>query len=196
MVAQVAIGLGGLREAWPSVGRLAPGLVAGIPIGISILGLVPPDPVRLVIGCIVGASVLLLARGARLPPAPSRWLAGGIGLLGGVVSGLASMGGPPIIVYLLALGHPAAVVRATAMIYFALSGFVSMLPMIAAGLIDRETWVMVGLSLPALFLGSWLGTLGFRRTRPWVHKWSALSVLSVLSIALIARSAAGLLGWR
>jgi uncharacterized membrane protein YfcA len=196
VVLQVVVGLGGLRGAWRtcdwrSVGVLAPGLVLGIPIGISVLSLVPANPVRLAIGLVIAGSVVLLWRGMRLPPRPSRLTAGAVGLLSGVISGLASMGGPPIVVYLLALGHAASVVRATSIVFFMLSGMVSMVPLSITGLIDREVLIWTAVSVPVLFLGSWLGTWGFHRARPHHHRNTALIVLSVLSVVLIARSLAG-----
>jgi uncharacterized membrane protein YfcA len=196
VVLQVVVGLGGLRQAWPhcdwrSIRRLLPGLVLGIPIGIMVLSIVPANPVRLAIGLIVAASVVLLWRGARLPPRPSPWLTGSVGLLSGIVSGLSSMGGPPIVVYLLALGHGSMVVRATSMVFFMLSGMTSMVPMAATGLIDQQTLIWTAVSTPVLFLGSWIGNWGFHRARPHHHRATALIVLSVLSIVLIGRSLLG-----
>ena len=99
VVLQVVVGLGGLRGAWKScdwrsIGLLTPGLVLGIPVGISILSLFAANPVRLAIGFVIAASVALLWFGVRLPPRPSRWIAGGVGLLSGVISGLALWCGP------------------------------------------------------------------------------------------------------
>jgi hypothetical protein len=113
------------------VGGLSPGLVGHLwPGGATAFR---ADLVRSAIGCVI--SVLLLWRGLRLPPGPSRGLAFAVGLVVGVMSGLASMGGPPIVVYLLALSHEAAVVRASSIVYFMLSAIVSLLLMSLNGLI-------------------------------------------------------------
>src|SRR5689334_11297884 len=74
---QAIIGVAGLRAAiaecdWRSVGLLTPGLIAGIPLGLLILTSLPPNPVRLTIGCVIAFSVWLIHRGIRLPPNPSR----------------------------------------------------------------------------------------------------------------------------
>lgn len=196
VVLQVVIGVGGLRAAWKhtdwrSIGALTPGLVVGIPIGISILSAFAPDTVRLAIGLIIAASVGLLWAGVRLPPNPSRWVALGVGLLSGVISGLSSMGGPPIVVYLLALGHSAAIVRATSMVFFMLSGMTSVVPMTWTGLIDREVLIWTAVATPVLFGGSWLGTWGFHRAKPHHHRITALAVLSVLAVVLIVRALVG-----
>jgi len=190
---QVMVGLGGLRDAWTlcdwgTVRALLPGLVLGVPVGFAILTALPANPVRLAIGLIIAFSVVLLHRGARLPPRPSRLLTTGVGLGAGIISGLASMGGPPIIVYLMALGHDARRMRATAVVYFMLAGCVSMLPMAARGLITRDTLIWDAASVPVLFGGSWLGTRAFHRAKPRHHRLTALITLSMLAVILIGRA--------
>jgi uncharacterized membrane protein YfcA len=59
------------------------------------------------------------------------------------------------------------------------------------GLIDQEVLIWSVLSLPVLFVGSWLGTWGFRRARPHHHRNTALVVLSFLSAVLILRALIG-----
>ncbi len=190
---QVIVGLGGTREAWAlcdwhAVRLLLPGLFVGVPVGLLILTALAPNPVRLMIGVIIAFSVVLLYRGARLPPNPSRLLTASVGLLSGIISGLASMGGPPIIVYLMALGHSASRIRATAIIYFLLAGCVTLVPMAVRGLVTRDTLVFAAASLPVLFGGSWLGTLAFHRAQPRHHRQTALITLSVLATVLIGRA--------
>jgi uncharacterized membrane protein YfcA len=193
---QVIIGVGGLRAAWRvcdwrAVWMLVPGLIAGVPIGLLILTELPPNPVRLVIGTIIAFSVWLIHRGVRLAPDPSRVLSFGVGLASGVISGLASMGGPPVVVYLLAIGHDAARMRATAIVYFMLGGVVSFLPMLARGLITHDILVWSAASLPVLFAGSRVGTWLFFRAKPRHHRMVALVTLSVLAALLIGRSLLG-----
>jgi uncharacterized membrane protein YfcA len=190
---QVIVGVGGLRGAsatcdWRAVRLLLPGLILGVPVGLLILTELAPNPVRLVIGLIIAFSVVLLYRGARLPPNPSRLLTAAVGLCSGVISGLASMGGPPVIVYLMALGHSATKVRSTAIVYFMLTGCVSLVPMSIRGMITRDTLIWSLASLPVLFGGSWIGTLAFHRAKPRHHRLTALITLSGLAIILIGRT--------
>ncbi len=190
---QVIIGCGGLRAAWGecdwrSVGALSPGLVLGVPIGLLILTEVSADLVRLAIGGVIAFSVWLIHRGMRLPPNPSRLVSVGVGLVSGVISGLASMGGPPVVVYLLAVGHSAARMRATAIVYFMLAGCVSFVPMAIRGLITRDVLIWSAASLPVLFGGSRVGTWAFFRAKPRHHRMVALVTLSVLAVLLIGRA--------
>ncbi len=196
VVLQVLVGLAGLRDAakvcdWRAVGTLMPGVACGIPIGLLILTALPPNTVRLAIGGIILLSVLLIQSGARLPPNPSWRIGGGVGLVSGIISGLASMGGPPVVVYLMAIGHTAVRMRATTMVYFMLSGLVSTVPMVWRGLITRETLIWSAVTLPALLIGSRLGTWAFHRARPIHHKLTALVTLTILGVTLMVRALAG-----
>jgi uncharacterized protein len=197
VVLQVIVGVVGLRNAWRlchwhAVRGLSPGMVLGIPIGVVALTALPADPVRLAIGGVILASVLLLWRGLRLPPSPSRGLTATVGLVAGVMNGLASMGGPPIVVYLMALSRRAAVVRATSIIYFMLAAVLSLLLMIWKGLIDRDILLWSLGSVPVLIGGTYIGNWGFSRSAPYHHRITALVTLSVLAVLLIAR---GLNAW-
>jgi uncharacterized membrane protein YfcA len=193
VVLQAIVGVAGLRSAWRlcdwrAIRDLTPGLVLGIPIGLAILTEFAPNQVRLLIGSLIAASVVVLHRGMRLPPKPSRSVTLGVGLLSGAMSGLSSMGGPPIVVYLLALAHSAAQVRATSIVYFMLSALLSLGPMIWRGLVDQEVVIWGATCLPVLFGGSWLGTWGFHRAKPHHHRATALVMLSMLATVLIARA--------
>jgi len=193
---QVVIGVAGLRAAaaecdWRAVRLLLPGLLIGVPFGLLILTTLPANPVRLAIGAIIAASVWLIHRGIRLPPNPSRLVSFGVGLVSGIVSGLASMGGPPVVVYLLAVGHTAARMRATAIVYFMLSGCVSFVPMAARGLITRDILIWGAASLPVLFGGSRIGTWAFHQAKPRHHRIVALVTLSALAVLLIGRALLG-----
>jgi hypothetical protein len=193
---QVIVGVAGLRHAWwlcdwRAVRGLSAGLIFGIPIGVVVLTAFRANSVRLAIGGVIVGSVLLLWRGFRLPPVPSRVLTAGVGLVAGVMSGLASMGGPPIVVYLMALSHRAAVVRASSIIYFMLAAMLSLLLMVWKGLIDREIVLWALASVPVLIAGTYAGNWGFSRSAPHHHRIAALVTLSVLAVLLIARALGG-----
>ena len=193
---QVIIGVAGLRTAsatcdWRAIGLLLPGLVAGVPIGLLVLTALPADHVRLAIGAIILLSVLLIQRGVRLPPQPSILIGGGVGLVSGIINGLASMGGPPVVVYLLAVGHTSVRMRATSIVYFMLAACVSLIPMAWRGLITRDTLLWSVAALPMLFGGSRLGGWAFHRSRPRHHRLTALVTLSVLGNILVIRALFG-----
>ncbi|MGH7044200.1 MAG: TSUP family transporter, partial [Acetobacteraceae bacterium] len=115
---QAEIGLIDLPAAvrlcdWHSLAWLVPGLLLGTPLGLLVLTSLSADRARLAIGLLIGASVVLLARGVRMVERPSRWLTLGVGVVSGTMNGLAGIAGPPVVAYLLALPHSTAVVRAS-----------------------------------------------------------------------------------
>jgi uncharacterized protein len=197
VVLQVIVGASGLRQAWricdwSAIRGLIPGLVLGLPIGLVVLTVFRANPVRLAIGCVILASVALLWRGFRLPQTPSRMLTFAIGLVAGVMSGLASMGGPPIVAYLLALSHDAAVMRASTIVYFMISALLSLFLMSLNSMIDREILSWSVASVPVLMAGTYAGNWAFLRSRPHHHRLTALVLLAVLGVLLVVR---GLGGW-
>ena len=195
-VLQVLVGLSGLRAAWRladwrTVLGMGPGFVLGVPIGLLMLTTLPANAVRLVIGLLIAVSVAVLWRRVQLPPRPSRGVTLAAGLLSGIMNGLASMGGPPVVVYLMAVSAEAAVVRASSIVYFLFAAVVTTIPMAARGLVDREVLVWSVASIPVLVAGSALGSWAFNHAPPAYHRLTALVVLSLLAVALIGRSLAG-----
>jgi len=192
---QVLVGLFGLRTTWRRANwhvilALAPGLIVGIPLGLLALTELPENHVRLAIGVLIALSVVVLWRRVRLPPRPSRAVTLAVGVVSGTMSGLASMGGAPVVVYLLALSNDAVLVRATAIVYFLFAASVTAFSMALRGLIDREVLLWSVASVPVLLAGSWLGGWAFEQAGPAYHRLSAMVILSVLAAALIGRSLA------
>ena len=190
---QVVVGVAGLRTAvgacdWRAVRLLVPGLIVGVPIGFLVLTTLPANPVRLVIGAIIAFSVWLIQHGVRLPPNPSWRVGFAVGLISGIINGLASVGGPPVVVFLLAIGHGAARMRATSIVYFMLAGCVSFVPLAARGMITRDVLIWAAVSLPVLFAGTRIGTWAFSRAKPRHHRMVALAALSVLAVLLMGRA--------
>ena len=68
------------------------------------------------------------------------------------------------------------------------SGVISGSLMLAKGMVDTELVAWTAVAVPALFLGSWIGNLGFRKTSARHHRGVALAVLTGLAASLIIRS--------
>ncbi|MFN4173345.1 MAG: sulfite exporter TauE/SafE family protein, partial [Pseudorhodobacter sp.] len=95
------------RIDWRRVGFLFAGALAGVPVGLWLLGLVTPDAARMAIALFVLATCLMLWRGWTI----SRPMGGVAHAGAGVVSGLANaaaVGGLPVALFFAAQGVPAA----------------------------------------------------------------------------------------
>ena len=173
---------------WRSLVWLLPGLVAGTPLGLWLLTRLSADDARLTIGMLIIASVALLGFGIRLPPRPAHWMVAVVGMIAGVMNGVAAVPGPPIVTYLLALPHGATVIRATSLVFFTFTAIVATVPFALAGLVDTQTLQFSLLGWPALLIGSRLGAWAFRRTKPHHHRRVSLVVLLALAMVLIVRA--------
>ena len=166
---------------------LVPGMIAGTPIGVVALATLAPGAARVAIGALILVAVAVLTKGVRLPPRPSRLVTLAAGLVAGVSNGLAGMSGPAVVTYLLALRLSTEVIRATSIVFFAITAVAALVPMTWHGLVGRATLYWSAAALPALFVGARLGRFGFQRSPAAWHRRVALVVLGVLGAGLILR---------
>ena len=81
---------------------LTAGAILGAPFGVLALAWLPANIMRLLIGGVLLAAVLLLWRGYKFERTPPTGAQIGLGLFSGLLNGSTAMGGPPVILYFLA----------------------------------------------------------------------------------------------
>jgi len=175
------------RIDWRRVGFLFAGALAGVPVGLWALHLVTPDQARAAIALFVLAACLLLWQGWTL----RREVGGAAHIGAGVVSGLANaaaVGGLPVALFFAAQAIPAAVFRATLIVYFTCLDLWTVPLMAAHGMIGRDTLFASALAMPVLLLGVWLGGRQFLRTDPADFRRFAIGLLAGLSILGLVKS--------
>jgi hypothetical protein len=174
---------GAARHAqWRQVGTLTVFALLTIPLGSLVLLTLDPDLMRRAISAMVLALVPLLASGLRLPVAPGPWSAGGVGALSGLINGATGVGGPPVVLYLLAGPNPANINRANLIGYYTFLNGGTCLSLLLHGVFTRSVlWYVLALwpvQIVSLWLGSWL----FRRASDRIYRRIALAIL--LAVAL------------
>ena len=183
---------GGLREADRGiVAGLVIGGFVGLPIGLAATRALDPD------ASVVAALVLLLglalAQLLRVAPA---WLSTRTGLVGtgiaaGVATGIASIGGMVVALYMLARDLPAATMRASLVVFLfvgmATSGFWLLTSGVMDGLAFRRGLVLG----PAVVVGVLLGARLFRPSRQTLYKRVCLWLLMGLALVGLARQTLG-----
>ena len=134
----------------------------GLPVGARILVLLDERQLRL----IIGGLTFLYAAGqlvGLMPTLPaSRRAAPYVGVLSGVLSSSVSMGGTPIMLYLIGLGGEPHELRATAVVYVILSTVGSLVVLFWTGLVDTSSLLDAVILAPAAVVGFGLGALVFR----------------------------------
>lgn len=169
---------------WSEVLPILIGMVVGLPLGVWIL--VNGDELILrwlicltILGCVAVLWMRFTWRGPR-----NTGVSLGIGSFAGVLSGIASIPGPPIIAYWMTAGLPAAIVRANLLALFFLTTFVSLANISAAGIFAWDIAMRAVVASPIYFGGIILGTMAFSHGGERVYR--AATFLLILLAALLA----------
>ena len=197
VILTAVVGLQLLRRVWsqadwPSVKLLTAGAIAGTPFGAWLLASVSGDMMRAVIGSTCIAAVLLLWRGYKLAAVPGRPARLGIGVVSGLINGATAMGGPPVIIFFLALPSGVAVGRASLFVFFFFSAITSIAVQTSAGLVTLRVFVLAALMLPLMALGNGLGDRWFGKASDKHYRWVALLSLLVIALTAVGRAIIGL----
>ncbi len=174
--------------AWPHVrwsdqfALSVPGCI-GVPAGVLLLLHLDPELMRRAISAITALIALFLLSGWRSSRPPSRSGSATMGALGGVLSGAASIGGPPVIAYLLAGPGSPTQTRATLIYYFAFTQAASLIMFWIGGLMNWDVLVTAALVAPSLILGTWAGAKLFHLASERVFRLSALTILLLIGVS-------------
>jgi uncharacterized protein len=159
----------------------------GLPLGARILVVLDDRALRLLIGGLTFAYAASQLAGVLPAVRASRRATPYMGVLSGILSSSVSMGGTPIIVYLIGLGGEPSDLRATAVAYVVLSTIGSLVVLAWSGLVDRAAMLDAVELAPAAVVGFALGALAFRFVSRQVFLQLTLLLLAATGIfALIA----------
>jgi uncharacterized protein len=154
-------------SAWSKASRrdvalLAAGGLVGAPLGTTVLALGDPLTLRWLIATLTALMLVLLLSGWRYRHAPSASATIGVGAVSGLFSGIAQIGGPPVVAYLLGRDTAAATMRATTILFFAVGSAISLVSYHVGGLLTGEVARLSLSILPFFAMGLWLGSRLFR----------------------------------
>lgn len=180
----IPITIPALRIArWREVLPIFAGLFLFFPVGLYILRNSDPVLLRWGISAAIFACVIMLWSGWRYSGRRTNPLSLATGSVAGVLSGIASIPGPPVLVYWLASAYSAAIIRANLLVLFFLAEFVSVGNLALAGMFERGPVMVALAATPVYFAGLLVGGrlfgLASERTYRLVTYW-----LIVLAAAL------------
>ena len=189
-VASVLMFRGGARAAdWQVVWGLAIGSAVGMPLGLQATMSLPPDASRLVALALIAVLAALQLSGRSPAFLGTRVGLYASGLLAGIATGLASVGGMIVALYVLARDAPPARMRASLVMFLFLGMFTSGLWLLAAGVLDRLALARGAALAPLVALGVMLGGALFRPALQGFYRGFCLTLLIGLALAGIARLA-------
>lgn len=173
--------IGNRRE----VGTMAVGLVIGIPTGAWILTRADPVLVRWMLVALIVPLLALLLSGWRYRGQPAPLLTVAVGGASGVLSGIAQVGGPPIILYWLGSNNQAGLVRANIVVFFAISTALAVVSYTVAGLLSASVFGLAVVTGPAYGLGLWIGSRMFGLASETTFRricYALIAVAAVISL--------------
>jgi uncharacterized membrane protein YfcA len=144
-----------------NVGTMLIGTLVGVPIGTVVLTHTDPIAIRWMIAAMVLVMLSLLMSGWRYHGRPTKPVDAGVGAVAGFFSGIAQVGGPPVVAYWLGTAKAPELVRANIVVYFAASALITFVSYVVAGLLTTQ---VIGLALiigPIYGLGLWAGSQTF-----------------------------------
>lgn len=159
-----------------------PGCV-GVPAGVLLLLYVDPEQMRRAISAVTALIALFLLSGWRHGQRPTVFGSATMGALGGVLSGAASVGGPPVVAYLLAGPGSPSQTRASLVYYFAFTQLAALTMFWIGGLMNWEVLVTAALIVPALVLGTWGGSRLFHLASERAFRRAALTILLLVGVS-------------
>ncbi len=170
---------------WRIIGPIIIAACLTVPIGTYVLVSVDPQVMRRVIAAVVVVFSLLLLRGWRYSGEQRLRTGLGLGAVSGTMLGATTLGGPPVILYLLAGPDPVEVTRAN-LTYFLGAICVAGLAMLwIAGVLDRRSLVLAAVLAPGYYLGMVAGIRLFSRFNETRFRQFTLLLMLVVSAGIL-----------
>jgi uncharacterized membrane protein YfcA len=173
---------------WKKLLVICIGAAIGTPLGVYLLVTISEDSARVVICTLILSASIALLRGYMFRGAGGPALTVSTGFASGIANGVASIGGLPIVIFLLASASGAASTRAFIVAFLFVLDIYGSLLMFNSGLLNAEVVTRFVIFLAPLILGVILGSRQFIRTSPESFRQFALVLLIVLALSGLVRS--------
>ena len=170
---------------WNVIGAII--VAAGVTVPLGVLALIAVDPtvLRRVIAITVLVFAIVLLRGWRYHGRPRLATSVGLGAVSGAMLGATSIGGPPVILYLLSGPDPIETTRANLTLYVAVSSLIGIAMLWHQGVFDARAGWMSVLLAPAYYIGLLAGLRLFPRFSDTRFRQFTLVLLIVVSAGIL-----------
>ncbi|MFI4999781.1 MAG: sulfite exporter TauE/SafE family protein [Reyranellales bacterium] len=178
------------NERWPRLWPfLAAGLV-GVPLGTLLLERVQVQPLKLCVGAILilYCSWMAFVRRPPIVTGGGRIADAGIGLIAGILGGMASISGPAPTIWVQLRGWSKADQRGVNQPFNMAILAAALVSSAVAGFLDRTFLIWAVLSLPTTLIGARLGLRLYGRINDLQFRRVVLVLLGVSGATLIASS--------
>ena len=168
---------------WKVIFILLLSALPSIPLGVWVLSVSEPELMRRLISLFVLAFAILNATGWQIRKTPNLVTHLFVGGLSGFLTGVAALGGPPIILFFLSLRYPKEVFRSSTLTFLILSSFFALIFYFGNDLITLRHFYIFLLATPIYLISMWFGTSIFKRVSE--RKFRHIAVFIIMIIALV-----------
>ncbi len=142
---------------WKTLTPMSVAACAAMPLGVWLLASVDKNTIVTAVSAVIVGFVVLMwtgwkYRGRRSPAASAT-----VGALSGAMMATTSVGGPPVLLYLLSGNDPPQVNRANIVTYYFLTQFLLIVIVLATGVAGWDALARAVVLFPVMALGAWLG---------------------------------------
>ena len=170
----VMLFLGSRKDVeWKFVAPLSAIAMAAMPVGIWLLVSLDATAITKAVSVIVLLFVVVLITGWRYQGPRPLALTLGIGGISGAMMATTSVGGPPVLLYMLAAAMPAATIRANIVAYYLLTGFVLVTMVMLASPTALAAVIDAMVLLPVILASSWIGSRLAGKAADQTYRWIA-----------------------
>jgi uncharacterized protein len=161
--------------------------VLATPFGVWLLSVTPADVARVSIAMLAIAAFALMFVPAKEAAVPGRKETWATGLAAGLLTGFASMPGPPVVPFYMRRKLPPAVTRGSMLMVFFATAIAGSIASFVIGTANLHLLWLSVLFYPALYIGTRLGEMAFGTVSEAV--WRALVgvILGIAGIAAVVR---------
>jgi uncharacterized membrane protein YfcA len=173
------------RISWRMIGAILAAACAFVPIGVLVLAGTDPHVIRNAIAITVIVFALLLLRGWRYAGRQRMTTSLGLGAISGTMLGATSIGGPPVILYLLSGPDPIETTRANLTLYVTVTSLIGIVMLTQQRIFDAHAaWTSLWLA-PAYYAGLVGGIRLFPRFDDQRFRRFTLALLIAVSTAIL-----------
>ena len=160
-------------------------ILLAAPFGTWALVNINPALMKIVISTLVVGMVAMLARGWRLEREVSRHILVGAGIAGGLIQGVAGIGGPPVVAVVLSRAGTATQQRGNVLALMTAVSISALLPLWYFGLFTKQAIIMGLLLLPVYGGAILLGSRYFAHGGQRYYRNAALVMLGLIGAATL-----------
>ena len=161
--------------------------VLATPFGVWLLSVTPADVARASIAMLAIAAFGLMFVPAKDAAVPGRKETWATGIAAGLLTGFASMPGPPVVPYYMRRKLPPAIARGSMLMVFFATAIAGSIASFAIGTANLHLLWLSVLFYPALYIGTRLGEMAFGTISESVWRTLVGVILGVAGVAAMVR---------